>query len=153
MNFRALRLPESFIRFCKSIDITVSIWCFNCNKTAFYSQLRDSAEIILIIVKSKVLRKWCIVQFFFCTGTVLLKYFTHSKTNLSRNYCYYYYYYYYHYHHHHHHHSHHHRNNRGFLNITCYCSEREKLTSSGLDLPQNISAAMALTAENYTRSL
>jgi len=76
---------------------------------------------------------------FLCTGTVVLKYCTQSKTNWSRNYYYYYYY--------------HHRNNLGFLNITCYCSEREKLPSSGLELPQNISAAMALTAKHHTRSI
>ena len=87
INFIAFRLPESFIRLCKPIDITVSVQCFNCNKTTFYSQLRDSAEIIIIIIiKSKVLRKRRIVQFFFCTGTLVLKYCTQSKTNLSRNY-------------------------------------------------------------------
>jgi hypothetical protein len=139
INFRAFRLPGSFIRFCKPIDITVSVY-FNSNKTTFYSQLRDSAEIIIIIIKNKVLRKWRIVQFLFCTGTAVLKYCTQSKTNLSRNYYNYYNYYY----------CYFYRNNLGFLNITCYCIEREKLPSSGLELPQNISAAMALTAENYT---
>jgi hypothetical protein len=138
MNFIAFRLLESLIRFCKPIDITVSVGCFNCNKTTFYSQLRDSAEIILIIIKSKVLRKWRIVQFFFCTGTVVLKYCTQSKTNLNINYYDYYY---------------HYRNNLGFVNVTCFWSEREKLPSSGLELHQNISAAMALAAENYTWSM
>jgi len=135
-GLQSVQIAWKLIRFRKPIDITVSVRCLNCHKTTFYSQLRDSAEIILIIIKSKILRKWRIVQIFFCTGTVVLKYCTQSKTNWSR-----YYYYYY------------HRNNLGFLNITCYCSEREKLPSLGLELPQNISAAMALTAENYTRSI